>query len=320
MQFPRLIGDIGGTNARWAWQAEPDAPLMHIASDECADFPTLEAAVEHYLGTLGGARPQAMAIGVATAVTGDHVAFTNNAWSFSTQALRARLGVSRLLVLNDFAALALSLPRLGRDGLRPLGPAPAQAAATREPIVIVGPGTGLGVAALAWQRDGQPLVISGEGGHATVAATDERQAQVLERLRRRFEHVSAERVLSGPGLVNLYRALCELDGHAAQPLEAADVTQRAGLGSDAVCIEAVQLFVAFLGSFAGNMALTYGARGGAYIGGGIAPRLGALLDPATFRAQFEAKGRLGAYLKDIPSWLVTESFPGLIGAAHALDL
>ena len=318
--YPRLIGDIGGTNARWACQVAPGAPLSHIATAECADFPTIETALQHYLGTLDGARPQAMAIGVATAVTGDRIAFTNNSWSFSREALQARLGLSRLLVLNDFAALALSLPRLGRESLQPLGSSRAQAAGEPAPIVIVGPGTGLGVAALTWQRDGQPLVISGEGGHSSVAAADDRQASVLARLRSRFEHVSAERVLSGPGLVNLYGALCELDGRAPEPLQPADVTQAAAQGHDETCVEALGMFVAFLGGFAGNMALTYGARGGVYIGGGIAPRLGAQLDPTIFRTHFEAKGRLRAYQQEIPSWLVTESFPGLIGAAHALDL
>jgi len=321
-QFPRLIGDIGGTNARWACQLAPDAPLTNIASYECADFPSIEAAIEQYLGSLGGARLQDMAIGVATAVTGDRVDFTNNTWGFSRQALRARLGVGRLLVLNDFAALALSLPRLGDDGLQALGTPRAEqgASAAPAPIVIVGPGTGLGVAALAWQRDGLPLVISGEGGHSTLAATDDRQAAVLALLRRQFEHVSAERVLSGPGMVNLYRALCELDDHAPQHARAADITQGAVEGRDPSCVETVQMFVAFLGSFAGNMALTYGARGGAYIGGGIAPRLGTLLDATAFRAHFEGKGRLRSYLEGIPSALVTEPFPGLLGAAHALDL
>jgi len=321
-QFPRLIGDIGGTNARWACQTAPGAPLEHIAAYGCADFPTIESAIEHYVATLGGLRFAATAIGVATAVTGDRISFTNNAWSFSQRALQSRFDLSRLLVINDFAALALSVPRLGRDGLVPLGPTRAREAAEpveRAPIVIVGPGTGLGVAALAWRPDGQPLVISGEGGHSTVAATDDHQAAVLAVLRRRFEHVSAERVLSGPGLVNLHHALCELDGRKPAHGRPADVVQAARAG-ERDGAEALRMFVALLGSFAGNMALTYGALGGVYIGGGIAPRLGALLDVELFRAHFEAKGRLNPYLQSIPSWLVTEAFPGLIGAAHALDL
>ena len=172
---------------------------------------------------------------------------------------------------------------------------------------------------MTWQRDGLPLVISGEGGHSTLAAADDRQAAVLALLRGLFEHVSAERVLSGPGIVNLYRALCELDGHAPKPLQAAELTLEAAQGLDTTCVQTMQMFVAFLGSFAGSMALAYGARGGVYIGGGIAPRLGVLLDPSVFRTHFEAKGRLRAYQQGIPSWLVTEAFPGLIGAAHALD-
>ena len=162
--------------------------------------------------------------------------------------------------------------------------------------------------------------MSGEGGHVTLAATDEHEAAILAVLRQRFSHVSAERVLSGAGLVNLYGAQCAVYGVAALQLSPSDVTDAALDGSNPLCAQAVQRFTAFLGNAAGNLALTLGARGGVFIGGGIVPRLGEHFDAALFRQHFEAKGRFADYLKAMPTSVITAAAPALIGASNALDL
>lgn len=314
--FPRLLADIGGTNARWAYQVGPGAPLQHVASYECAAFASIGAAARHFLDRHGCTAPRAVALGVATAVNGDSLSFTNNHWSFSRRELAAELGVERLLVLNDFAALAMALPVLGDAERQALGAGKALPGA---PIAVMGPGTGLGTAALAWQDNGHPLVLSGEGGHATLAAANDLQAELLALLRRRFGHVSAERVLSGPGLVNLHGALAQLRGHGVAELRPADVVELALSGRDPLCAEAVALFLDLLAGFAGNLVLSVGALGGLYLGGGILPRLSPLLDAQRFRQCMEDKGRLRAYLEPVPVWLITAPYPGLLGAAHALD-
>jgi len=316
--YPRLVGDVGGTNARFAWQAAPGIALSDVATLPCADHPTLQAAMQHYLSTLGRGAARCAAIGIANPVVGDQVRMTNHHWSFSIEAVRQLLGLDRFLVINDFTALALSLPVLPAYELRQVGSGVAVAGA---PMGLLGPGTGLGVSGLLPARGGQRAIpINGEGGHVTLAAADVQEEAVIRRLRERFGHASAERALSGPGLVNLYVALCEVHGLSAQPLQAADVSSRAAAGEDPICIEALDLFFSFLGNVAGNLALSLGARGGVYIGGGIVPRLGAAIDRSRFRERFEAKGRFGSYLQAIPTLLVDARVsPALLGAARALD-
>lgn len=314
--FPRLVGDLGGTHARWAVQLAPAQPLQHLRRYACADHASPAALIEHYLSSLDLPRPRQAALGVATAVLDDEVRFVNNGWQFSRKALQSELGLQRLLVLNDFAALAHSLPTLQAQDLRPLGQGVARPEAPR---LVIGPGTGLGVAALLPRAGGGHQVVSGEGGHASLAAQSEREAAVIAVLRRRFGHVSAERALSGPGLVNLYQALCELERWPVEPLGSADITARALGAQHALCVEAVELFVAFLGQVAGNAALSFGALGGVYLGGGIPLRLGPLLNAQRLRQHFECKGRLQAYLQQIPIWLITAEEPALQGAANALD-
>lgn len=242
---------------------------------------------------------------------------TNNHWSFSIAAFKQALGLQRCLVINDFTALAMSLPALGSADLRAIG---GGVAVTGAPIALVGPGTGLGVSGLLCSGPGRWSALSGEGGHASVAAATDLESALLGRLRQRFGHVSAERVLSGAGLINLYTALCELRGTPARSLEASDVTDNALARSDALCVQAVQLFSSFLGNVAGNLALTLGAHGGVYVGGGIVPRLGDAFDANLFRQRFEEKGRFQDYLRAIPTWVITASTPALIGASAALDL
>lgn len=317
--FPRLVGDVGGTNARFAWLAQAGAELSHVTTLPCADHPSLQAAIEHYLGGLPNAgRPHWAAIGIANPIVGDQVRMTNHHWSFSIEQVRRALGLDRFLVINDFTALALSLPSLQSNELRQVG---LGAAVHGAPVALLGPGTGLGVSGLLPSRDGADLVpINGEGGHVTLAATDEREEGVIRRLRQRFGHASAERALSGPGLVNLYEAVCALEGVAPQNFEAADIASRGTAAGDTHCVIAIDLFFSFLGNVAGNLALSLGARGGVFIAGGIVPRLGDAIDRSAFRDRFESKGRFRPYLQAIPTWVVQANVsPALLGAARALD-
>jgi len=317
--FPRLLGDVGGTSARWAWQPGPGARLERMHVLPCSKFSAIEACIEQYLALQALPAPRCAAFGIATPVAGDWIAMTNHPWRFSIAALQARLGVERLLVLNDFEALALALPALGPDDSRAVGGGSAAAGAN---LAVIGAGTGLGMAGLVADGEGGWHAVVGEGGHATLAAGTPREASVVAVLGERFGHVSAERALSGPGLANLYQALCVLDGQAAALLAPADVLARGvghGTAPDPRCVEALQLFAALLGSSAGNLALTLGARGGVYIGGGIVPRLGSRIDTLPFRARFEDKGRFRGYLEAIPTRIIHAEGPALLGAAQALD-
>ncbi|MEO6408420.1 MAG: glucokinase [Burkholderiaceae bacterium] len=312
--YPRLLGDVGATHARWVWQDAPSATLPQAQTYRCDEFASLEAVIARFMADRRVARPRCVAFGIATPIDGDRVAMTNREWTFSIAALQASLGAEQCLVLNDFAALAASLPCLGETDLRRIGGGQVQPGAPR---VVLGPGSGLGVAALVTGDGGREIVVGGEGGHVTLAPGDAREAAVIDWLRAELGHVSAERALSGPGLVNLYRALCALDDRTAAPFAPADIPAHAS--TDPACAEALRRFAGLLGSVSGNLALTFGARAGVYVGGGIVPRLGGAFDSAIFRARFEAKGRFGPYLEPIPTWVITAPVPALRGAARALD-
>jgi glucokinase len=315
----RLLADIGGTNARFAWQRQPGGEIEDLQTLACADHASLHDALTAYLRRCSRPPVGACAIAIANPVVGDQVSMTNHHWSFSIRELKARCGFERLLVLNDFTALALALPALRVDETVQVGggaPQPANA------IGLIGPGTGLGVSGLLPDGRGGWLPIQGEGGHATLAGTTPRERAVLERIGARHGHVSAERAVCGQGLIDIHRALAEIDGEqtANDIATSAEVTQRALSGQDATCVEALALFCAFLGIAAGNLALTLGARGGVYIGGGIVPRLGEWFTSSPFRARFEAKGRFSVYLAPIPVYVIqTARSPALLGAAVALD-
>jgi glucokinase len=318
--FPRLLGDVGGTNARWAWQPRAGAVPERRRTLRCAEFDAIDACIAHYLRLEGLPAPRRAAFGIATPITGDEVQMTNHPWRFSIAALQAALGVERLLVLNDFEALAQAVPALGDGDVRAVGRIGRGIAHAN--MAVIGPGTGLGMSGLVADGRGGWIVVVGEGGHASLAAGNAREASLLAVLRERFDHVSAERAVSGPGLVNLYAAICTLDGETPAALEPAQILARAvasGADHDPQCDEALNTFAAMLGAVAGNLALTLGARGGVYIGGGIVPRLGLDFDALPFRARFEHKGRFRSYLEAIPTWVITAGTPALMGAARALD-
>jgi glucokinase len=309
-----LVGDIGATHARFGL-VSPDGTLLHSRTSADEDYPAIDDAIAAFLAERGALpMPCQGAIAIASPITGDRVAMTNHPWSFSILALKARFGFDRLEVINDFTALALALPRLTPQDRLMVG---GGAAVTGAPIGVLGPGSGLGVSGLVASGSGW-IALTGEGGHATMAPATDRESAVLDRMRRHFDHVSAERALSGPGLVNLYNTLAELDGVPAQGFTAAQITDLAIRAADPLCVETTKMFCAMLGTMAGNLALTLGARGGVYIGGGIVPRLGQTFVQSPFRQSFEAKGRFEAYLAAIPTFVVTHPLPAFLGCAALL--
>lgn len=312
--LPWLVADVGGTNARFGWVEDPARGVQQVRALPVADHAGPAEAVQAYLEGLGGSvRPLRAAIAVATAVQGDEVDLTNSHWRFSRRALQATLGLESLQVLNDFEALALSLPRLRPSQLRPHGAVPA----ARGTLAVVGPGTGLGVGGVIETARGW-VALPGEGGHATLAPADDHESALLHHARTRHAHVSAERLLSGIGLPLLHEAVAAVAGVAAEALTAEQVVER-GLAGDPLCSQALDSFCALLGGFCGNVALTLGARGGVYIGGGIVPRLGERFFASRFRERFESKGRFRDYLAAIPTALITDTLAALEGAALAIE-
>jgi glucokinase len=309
-----LVGDVGATNARFGL-VSPNGAMLHSGTFACADFAEIGGAIGAYLATRGHlAMPKIGALAIAAAITGDQIRMTNHPWSFSLAGLQDQLGFERLIAINDFTALARALPRLSAgDRVSVGGGAPVEEA----PRAVLGPGSGLGVSGLA-RAGSRWVALAGEGGHVTMAASSERENAVLEDMRRRFDHVSAERCLSGPGILNLYHSLAALDRVPAAAYTAAEITDPATGARDKLCREATAMFCAMLGTVAGNLALTLGARGGVYIGGGIVPRLGARFAESAFRERFEAKGRMRPYLAAIPTYVVTHPLPAFLGCAAAL--
>jgi glucokinase len=311
----RLLGDIGGTNARFAIYGE-DEKTKSVRVIRVDDFATLREAIEAYLTAEGIAKPlRAAALAVASPVTGDAVKLTNHPWSFSISELRRDVQIERLAVINDFTANALAIPHLRREECLSIGGGEAVPAA---PIAVLGPGTGLGVSGLIPTK-GSWAALAGEGGHATMAAAEDRESEVLACLRRRYGHVSAERVLSGPGLVNLYQTLAEIAGVPAESYTPAQISDCALGEEEPLCRDALEMFCAMLGGMAGNLALTLGARGGVYIAGGIVPRLGTRFAASRFRERFESKGRFRSYLSAIPTFVIIAKDPAFLGLAEILD-
>jgi glucokinase len=309
-----LVADIGGTNARFALVAA-DGRIYDERWLAVVDYPDLVTAVSAYLREVPRPHPPAAVLAIATPMTADWVSMPNNKrWSFSITATQKALGLDRLLALNDFTALALAIPHLRPDEVRQVGGGMAQPEAT---LGVLGAGTGLGVSGLVRHQNHWTALMS-EGGHVSFPALTAREWAVVEWLQTRFGHVSAERLLSGPGLANLYEALAALDGWTPATLAPEDITERVRVQECPRCSEAVDLFCAGLGTIAGNLALTLGALGGIYIGGGLVPALGDLFDRSAFRERFEAKGRFRDYLAAIPTYVITATNLALRGAAAAL--
>lgn len=314
--YPRLLGDIGGTNARFAMQISAGQALTEPRALACREYAGPVEAIETYLADTGLPRPQWAAFGIATALHGDRIEMTNHSWRFSVEDMRSRLGAGRVLFVNDFTALALALPVLAADEVIAIGGGQALPGSA---IGVLGPGTGLGVSGLLPGLNGY-LPISGEGGHVTLAASNAREAALIAEIRRDFAHVSAERVLSGPGLSALHKAICSLAGTDNLHGEPPEILAGGLQGDCPHCRETLEVFCAMLGTVAADVALMLGARGGIYIGGGIVQRLGDFFRQSGFRQRFETKGRFSAYLARIPTLAIAAPWPAITGAGRALDL
>lgn len=310
-----LVGDIGGTHARFAlWR---DGRLEMPRVFETADFTSPEQAIHRYLVDLGleSRALDQVCLACAGPVEADPFHFTNNRWQISRAAFQRKLGLRRLFLVNDFVAMALGVPRLSEDELLSLCPGRSEA---ERPCLVIGPGTGLGVSTLLPDAGGGWRALPSEGGHVDLPLATSREVALWQEMRRELGHVSAEKVLSGSGLLRLYRVSCRLEGLTPQLASAAEVSQ-AALAGDAQAAAVLEQFCCWLGRVAGNHVLTLGARGGVYLAGGILPSFLAFLRASGFARCFVDKGEMGHYLDGVPVWLVMAAQPGLLGAGMALD-
>ena len=303
-----LVADIGGTHSRCALVVDGRPGRPHVVRNE--KHPDIASMLREAIQALapGGVRRAALAI--AAPVRGDAVHMTNRGWRFSVEGLRKELGFDRLDVINDFTAIALALPHLSPDERLSIGGGTALPGAA---VAVLGPGTGLGVSALI-PCDGGWAPVSGEGGHVTLPAADELEGRILARARERFDHVSAERLVSGPGLLLLHELLGEELGAQELARTPEEVSARAARG-DVLARRTLDTFFSLLATVAADVALTFGALGGVYLAGGILPSLREPLLASSFRARFESKGRYREYMDDIPTYLVVAAQPALIGLA-----
>ncbi|HEY1629964.1 MAG TPA: glucokinase [Rhizomicrobium sp.] len=308
-----LVADIGGTHARFAVAALEGSAIREPRNFAVADYQNVDDAAREFLAEEGLTHPpEALVFAVAGPVTDGRIHFTNSGWAFSESELRETLGVKRARLVNDFEAQARAVAVLKPAALVRIGGPDAFDPKADGTIALVGPGTGLGVGGLA-RKDGASIALVSEGGHAGFAPADETDATILEALRKKFGHVSAERLLSGPGLANLFEAMS-----AKTPPAPEEITARAKSDPKSFEAEVFARFCAILGSVAGDIALILGARAGVVLAGGILPNAIALLQASGFRARFEDKGRFADYLRAIPTRLIVEPHAGLIGAASIL--
>ncbi len=313
-----LVGDIGGTHARFALavKGRGRSQIRDAKTLDNSGHASIEAAIEAYLKDVGGERPERAVLAVAGPITDGAVHFTNCDWTVSETRLRSEGGFAMARLINDFAAQALGAPSVSADQIRPLGPSmPGQADAV---IAVLGPGTGFGLAGLVRQGERQ-RVLPTEGGHAGFAPVDEVEVQIWRFLQGRHGRVSIERICSGQGLYDLYLALAGIEGVKLGCADEREVQAASRPGGEALAAKAVDRFCRILGSAAGDIALTLGARGGVYVTGGVAQRLADPLASGGFRQRFEDKGRFRAYLAAIPTSLILEPYAALIGAASVLD-
>lgn len=311
---PSMIADIGGTNARFA--LVDDKGVYESKTLACEQYPTIVDAVKAYVDGLNGVKPKRAAFAIAGPVGGDHFKMINHNWEFSIEETRKVLGFDQFELMNDFKAIALGVPHLKAQDIKQIGG--NQTPQPQAPIGIIGPGTGLGVASLFW-ANGQYHPVPGEGGHVTMAARTQREFDLFRTLRYKYHHISAERVCSGKGLVNLYNAIRILDGHDTLPDRTAEQISECAINQTCkVCEEALDKMMGFLGNVSSGLAVTIGAFGGVYIAGGIPAKLGEYFFNSRFRADFDAKGRYEAYLKPIPTYLITHPNIAFVGLQHTV--
>ncbi|RAH99989.1 glucokinase [Acuticoccus sediminis] len=315
LSFPVLIADIGGTNARMAVLPEAHAPLRDFPTIRTSDFPDFATAAEATVLDATSIMPRSLLIALAGPITGDHVKLTNAEWDVHPIALCQRLNLDTVIAFNDFEALALSLPYLRDDQIQQVG---GGESLPRSPRVVIGPGTGLGVAALVY-GDKCYTPLAGEGGHISIGPESDRDFAIWPNLERFHGRITGETLLSGRGLARIYRAIARTDGKDPWCTQGSDVNEALVMG-DVVAEEAVDLFFTYLGRMAGDLALIALAKGGVYLGGGIVPRFADRLAASSFRAAFEAKAPHSDIMREIPTFLITEPKPAVAGMASFATL
>ncbi|WP_297793464.1 glucokinase [uncultured Marinobacter sp.] len=309
-----LVGDIGGTNARFALVRSGEVQPEAVEVLACSDYDNLDSAVTDYLQRSGVEKVQDVCLAVASPVSGTQIRMTNNHWRFDSEDVRRQFGWRAFKVINDFTAMALGVPHVPGDKLIHVCGGPGDA---RRPRLVIGPGTGLGVSGLVPLQHGWVPLMT-EGGHVDFAPTDDAEMAILRILKARFGRVSVERILCGQGLLNLYQAHAEIQGLAA-PLDAPEKITAAALEqTDSLARQTLRHFCEILGRVAGNGVLTLGSTGGVYLCGGILPRFIDFFLESPFQKGFEDKGRMRPLLEATPVYVVTEGYTGLLGAAEAL--
>ncbi len=308
-----LLADIGGTHARFTLANENE--FGPITTLETGNYEDAGAAIQTFLNRVRlESPPQMAALACAGPVEQGFVQLTNSNWQIDAVRLQIDLGIDEVILVNDFAAVAWAIPSLKNSDLCQIG---GGKPVTGTPAAVLGPGTGLGVAGYV-PHEGGATVIVGEGGHITMPATTRLETELFAELHKELDHVSAERLLSGDGLVCLYQSLARLSSDRVPERTAAEITDAALAQSCGVSQAAVDMFCAMLGTFAGNVALTFGARGGIYIAGGIVPRIVDYFAASEFRRRFEAKGRFQDYVARIPTWVVLHPEPAFLGLVRVL--
>ncbi|MCP3951167.1 MAG: glucokinase [Desulfobacterales bacterium] len=312
-----LVADIGGTNARFALIEGSGFELIEARSLICAEYPTIVDAIQAYLDGISSAIPVRGVISVAAPVTGGQIQMINHNWHFCIDACRQQLGWKSIKVLNDYTALALALPFLPENQCQKIG---GGEISSNHAKAVIGPGTGLGISGvLPVAGTDTWLPLQSEGGHSSYGGLTDREIDVIRLIRKKQPHVSAESIVSGPGISLIYSALTQLEtGHPVN-LRPDEISELAIGGKSAEAMETLAMFCSVLGTMAGNLALTLGARGGIYIGGGILRKMVHILRGSDFRERFEQHGRLTSYLSRIPTYLIDTDYPALIGAMVALD-
>jgi len=310
-----LIADIGGTNARFALVEQGGTTPQHERTLSCANYRTLVDAVLAYLEDVAQPMPDTASLAIATPVSKDRVVMTNHIWDLSVEETRKGLGLKSLKVLNDYTALALALPHLKNDDFYKVG---SGAMIDKQTMALLGPGTGLGVSGAICAGD-YWLPLQSEGGHISYGPLNDRETAVIDIIRKHHDFVSAESLVSGPGLVLLYESITKCDGGEHELLSPEQISSKALNRVDVSAEEAVAMFCGILGTIAGNLALTLGARGGVFVGGGIVPKLGDYFDSSPFRSRFENNGRFSQYLSEISTNVIISKYPALTGAAVAVQ-
>ena len=313
---PYIVADIGGTNARFGLVTGLSSDHLKLKIEQQRTYPSnnfdnLEQVTRHYMESLGDVTLSGACLAVAGPVTGDSVRLTNLNWAFSMSDVKRALNLPKLKVINDFAAYAYATPYIDSSNIISLNEGQAIKGC---PIAVVGPGTGFGVAALV-PNGNSWTVLPTEGGHITLSSKTPLQQEVIQALSTEFSHISIETLLSGPGLINLYRGLTKVEGVSPESLKASQISQRALQQPSSLEYRCLKLFCCWLGQSCGDLALALGARGGVYLGGGILLRFSDFLISSDFMNRFLAKGQMQEYLHQMPVKLVTEGNSALSGAA-----